>query len=315
VKTIFVAFPTMHDSEATDTIKDIFENAEHPERINLSVYNLYINESNNTELMILKVKYGFKLYHQYIINSNYLNVIGMTKGRAFANSAYTNEDYILQIDSHTKFAKNWDTKLINLYEKIELDKPIMTAFASFYDSETRNWDTRNKYFVYPFYHICKCDDCKYSDKPWLPNWDLSYSLNDFNEKYKEEFYPCVKFNNQFAFSKYPFIKDKENNQLGVGEDVIQSIELFKKGYQFVYPNVKESVIGHSWMSNKRPRRASLIGDRENQAIEDIGKEISKAYILFNKEAVKKYAEYSGLEIYNDNELHVKMEYKVPKDYQ
>ena len=68
------------------------------------------------------------------------------------------------------------------------------------------------------------------------------------------------------------------------------------------------------MSNKRPRRAGLIGDRENQAIEDIGREISKAYILFNKEAVKKYADYSGLEIYNDNELHVKMEYKVPKDY-
>ena len=40
MKTIFVAFPTMHDSEVTDTIKDIFENAEYPERVNLSVYNL-----------------------------------------------------------------------------------------------------------------------------------------------------------------------------------------------------------------------------------------------------------------------------------
>jgi len=184
VKTIFVAFPTMHDSEATDTIKDIFENAEYPERVNLSVYNLYINESNNNELMMLKIKYGFKLYYQYITNSNYLDVIGMTKGRAVANSAYTNEDYILQIDSHTKFAKNWDTKLINLYEKIELDKPIMTAFASFHDGNTRNWDTQNKYFIYPFYHICKCNDCKFSHKPWLPNWDLSCSLNNFNRKYE-----------------------------------------------------------------------------------------------------------------------------------
>ena len=52
MKTIFVAFPTMHDSEATDTIKDIFENAEYPERVNLSVYNLYINESNNNDYSI-----------------------------------------------------------------------------------------------------------------------------------------------------------------------------------------------------------------------------------------------------------------------
>lgn len=315
MKTIFVAFPTMHDSEAVETIKDIYENAEHPERIHLSVYNLYINESNNTQLSILAEKYGYTLQHQYIINSNYLDIIGMTKGRTVANSKYSNEDYILQIDSHTKFAKNWDTKLINLYEKIELDKPILTAFASFYDSDTREWDRSKKYFIYPFYYKCNCEDCKRTGEPWLPNWNLEHSLTDVKDRYHKDYYPCVKFNNQFAFSKYPFIKDKEKNQLGVGEDVIQSIELFKKGYQFVYPNIKESIIGHSWMSDKRPKRASLIGEEENQAIENIGKEISKAYILFNKEAVQRYADYAGLEIYNDTELRVKIQYKVPGDYQ
>lgn len=315
MRTIFVAFPTMHDEEVDKTIDDIFLNAKYKDRINLSVYNQFTDEKHYEKLIVAQSKYGFELQNQFLQPKNYLQYLGMTRGRSVANSKYSNEDYILQIDSHTKFAQDWDSKLINLYDKIELEKPIMTAFASFHDGDTREWDRSNPYFVYPFYHICKCQDCKRTGKPWIPNWDLEYSLADFKDRYIEDFYPCVKFNNQFAFSSYTFIKDKEKSQIGVGEDVIQSIQLFNKGYQFVYPNIKESIIGHSWQSSQRQKRAQIIGEDENLAIEAVGKKVTQAYILFHKDWVEKYAKYAGLEIYNDNELHVKIEYKVPGDYQ
>ena len=43
---------------------------------------------------------------------------------------FDGQDYVLQIDSHTWFCENWDTKLINIHDGD--DKTILTAYAGQY---------------------------------------------------------------------------------------------------------------------------------------------------------------------------------------
>ena len=46
---------------------------------------------------------------------------------------FADEDYFLQIDSHTRFAANWDTRLIEMLGRCASPKPVLTTYPLPYD--------------------------------------------------------------------------------------------------------------------------------------------------------------------------------------
>lgn len=77
--------------------------------------------------------------------------VGIGQGRINAASMYAGEDYFLQIDSHTKFEKNWDTILIDKFEKakrlLKNERIVLTGNLSAYtyiDFDNDVYETDNK---------------------------------------------------------------------------------------------------------------------------------------------------------------------------
>ena len=46
---------------------------------------------------------------------------------------FTNEDYFLQIDSHSRAIKNWDKILINQIDRCLSKKPILSTYPNGFD--------------------------------------------------------------------------------------------------------------------------------------------------------------------------------------
>ena len=124
---IFVSIASYCDSQLIDTLKSLYEEAIDPSRVFVGV-NLQDTEEAYTKLKEC--------------NFPNLRIIftpkEQAKGVVFArnrikNELVRNEDYFLQIDSHSRFRQAWDAILINQYNSIEQDKVILTTYPNHFD--------------------------------------------------------------------------------------------------------------------------------------------------------------------------------------
>src|SRR5262249_9792080 len=60
---------------------------------------------------------------------------GACWARAEIMSRYEGEDYFLQLDSHHRFAQDWDARLIDQLRRTGSAKPILTGYVSPYHPE------------------------------------------------------------------------------------------------------------------------------------------------------------------------------------
>lgn len=61
--------------------------------------------------------------------------LGVGISRAMANAFYDDQDFYLQIDSHSRMYRNWDSSLVNLANRYKSDgvsRPLFTTYASSY---------------------------------------------------------------------------------------------------------------------------------------------------------------------------------------
>lgn len=112
---IFLSIASYRDPDLINTIKDAYKRADRPDRITFGVLFQGTKEEMNTFLSEAVGKMNVKYVHH-----------NDTKGTGWARNILTkdmlqDEEYWLQIDSHTRFIQGWDTKLIDLYNKIGED--------------------------------------------------------------------------------------------------------------------------------------------------------------------------------------------------
>ncbi len=123
-ETIFISIASYRDAQCMKTVQDIFAKATHPERIYIGVV-----EQNSAETNEQCVPTSFK-YHD---NVRRLTIPkGEAKGPCYArylcSTLYRNETYFMQIDSHSTFVKDWDTKAIQTLKKCPASKPILSGY-------------------------------------------------------------------------------------------------------------------------------------------------------------------------------------------
>lgn len=309
---IFISFPTMHDPEVINTINGIYSLSKNPQDIYVSIYNLYTHESEKERLQNFVNHKNISVQNQLFDLDNLWEYAGPSKSRIKAFSKYDGEDYILQIDSHTKFTPNWDNELINLAKKSEeiADKPIITSFLGFYDDGLGVFTSGS--MKYPFYYNCDCEKClKSDDHHPLPLVDISQSLQEFDESLTDNFYLSPRYCTQFGFSKYNFIEDQTPDPIDSFEDIYQSIELHDKGYSFLHPNINEDFMGHSWKSTKRAKWEDVYGEDNLELQKQKGKDYWYNYLENNRDKVQKYCDYSNLYI-DGKTLKISKDYSIPK---
>lgn len=128
---IFVQIASYRDPELLHTLKDCLTNAENPDNLVFSIAWQHSKEDEWDNLDEYKNDPRFK-----IIDINYQRSKGVCWARNLLQQQYDNEEYTLQLDSHHRFIKNWDTELISELKKLQergYPKPMLTGYIPHYE--------------------------------------------------------------------------------------------------------------------------------------------------------------------------------------
>ena len=317
MKTIYVSIAAMDDTEVVPTVLNAFEAATHPERIVVGVGLAALEPSIYNELTE-RFKGDPRLRITYEeIQRNDISPLGVGKGRWRAAKQYKDEDYMLQVDCHSHFANGWDVDMIELFEKAKQasgnPQTIMTTYIGHYGytPERNVIRARN---AYPFF---------VPNELWvdaIPKW-YDFPMEEVAPgKYNEEFYPNVKFNPACAFGDRKWAKDTgvAPDAMFYDEDLFYSINLFDRGFSFVYPNKEVFPITHlngSEINEFGGKRMFFTDYVTPEQDEEITRILRNNYLSFlnnpdNSTKIRKYEKYAKL---NTRFGAIISDY-VPKEY-
>ncbi|NDE17553.1 hypothetical protein EBZ80_21770 [bacterium] len=127
--TIFVSVASYRDKHCPRTITNLFETAEHPERVRVGIcqqnkagadigcvfpedHPLFALAASNTRSIVLP----------------HTEARGPARARYLCSTLYRDEDYYLQIDSHTSFRRRWDTMLVAMHRALGTPKAILSTY-------------------------------------------------------------------------------------------------------------------------------------------------------------------------------------------
>lgn len=297
MKTIFISIAAQDDEETKNTIRHAFENAEHPERVFVGVGLTCMKSKYKKELDKIS-KFNPNVKINYVKQKkNNIDTLGIGQGRYRAASLYENQDYMLQIDCHTYLDKFWDTKMISMFqsatEEIGDDKFVISCIPLVYsydenDNVQKHEEPHSRYATYV------TDQFFVSVVPMWKEVDI---LNE----YPEQFIPAHKFNPACTFGNYHFATNPGiyYDAIFYDEDWTQQLNLFERGFAFVFPSFKDFPVRHldgNYISKGHERYffTEYLSQKEN---EKIHQKLKSGYLDFvtdkqNQKAIEKYYKYS-----------------------
>ena len=120
MKTIFVSIPNYRDSEINPTISSLLTNADNSNRVRIGVLSQINKQTDNNCIALTDSKVD-----QIIVPYNESKGCSWARG-VIQKELMGNEDYYFQIDSHSRFVKGWDTRLIELLDSIGPNAALST---------------------------------------------------------------------------------------------------------------------------------------------------------------------------------------------
>ena len=124
---IFVHIASYRDPELPRTVASALERAAQPERLRFGVcWQFDGSTSTDLDPWTEDARFGIERVHWRASR-------GLGWARSRAQRFYAGENYLLQIDAHTRFADGWDTRLVDMLESIPADKPLLTTYPTAYN--------------------------------------------------------------------------------------------------------------------------------------------------------------------------------------
>lgn len=234
---IFVSIASYRDDECSETVLSLFNNAKNPKNIFIGIC------SQNDFTMSNEDCIPTNKLSQNLINNNirinklkHIEALGPNYARYICSHLWRGEEYYLQIDSHLKFIKNWDTIIKNMYNKLPHDKCVLTHYPP---SEEQLDDI----------HISITCNAHYEN-----DFDIiAGSIIKKNDK--NEFYRTPYFSAGLFFTKSVFLYDVPFDPflpyLFQGEEPLMAARLYTHGYDLY--NLIQSIASHNYDRNDKPR--------------------------------------------------------------
>lgn len=123
---IFVNIASYRDKECYSTIKDLFNKAEFPDKIFVGLFNQVLPE--DTECIVSEGDFS----NCRIITTDSSKSQGVGWARSNTQSLWREEEFTLQIDSHSRFIDHWDTKLLDMLKSTNSAKAIISGYPAIY---------------------------------------------------------------------------------------------------------------------------------------------------------------------------------------
>ena len=132
---IYIQIASYRDPQLINTVRDCIENADSPEDLVFGIC-LQRDIENGEQQDFLDVYNDDDRFR--IIDVDHNKAKGVCWARNAVQQNYKGEEYTLQLDSHHRFVKGWDTKCIEMIHQLESDgyeKPLLTSYIPSFDPD------------------------------------------------------------------------------------------------------------------------------------------------------------------------------------
>ena len=296
-KTIFIQIASYRDPELRNTLKDLFDKAQYPDRLKVCVAWQHTSKDEWDTLDEYKEDKRVN-----ILDIDWKETQGTCWARNTIQQHYNDEDYTLQLDSHHRFEKNWDTTLITMLEDLRKKghkKPLLTGYIPSFNPEN---DPDGRVTV-----------------PWKMNFDrftpegvvffMPASIDDYKER--TEPVPARFFSAHFTFTLGIFCKEVQHDPKYYfhGEEIALAVRAYTWGYDLFHPHkviawheyTRKGRTKHwdddpSWVEKNRTtyhRLKGLLGTDGTVCTPCMEKRL-QPYTLGKERTLQDYEKYAGI---------------------
>ena len=290
---IFIQIASYRDPQLIPTIKDCIEKAKNPKKLVFSVAWQHSTEDLWDNLDEFKDDKQFR-----IVDIDYKESKGACWARNQLQQNYKDEEYTLQLDSHHRFAENWDEECILMVKQLQVKghkKPLLTGYISSFDPDN--------------------DPGGRIQQPWKMNFDrfipegavffLPATIDDYKERtepLRARFYSA-----HFCFTLGSFVKEVPHDPEYYfhGEEISIAVRAYTWGYDLFHPH--KIIAWHEYTRKGRKKQwdddskwvtKNVNSHRRNRKLfgmDDEVKDIDFGIYDFGKErSLEDYERYSGL---------------------
>ena len=237
---IFIQIASYRDPELLPTLKDCIKNAEKPEDLIFGICRQFHPDDKFDDLKEYKDDKRFR-----IIEIPHDETKGTCWARNQIQQLYEGETYTLQLDSHHRFVKNWDTELKEMFHSLVdlgYQKPLLTAYI-------------------PSYNPRK-DPEERVHEPWQMNFDrfipegAVFFMPSTIENFKELKYPVPArfYSAHFCFTWGKFSEEVQHDPEYYfhGEEISISARAYTHGYDLFHPH--KVVVWHEYTRKGRTKQ-------------------------------------------------------------
>jgi len=238
--TIFVQIASYRDPQLVPTIEDMIKNAKNPQHLRFGICRQYHPNDEFDNLDQYRKDKRFRIVDVLCEYSN-----GVCWARNQVQQLYKGEMYTLQIDSHMRFAENWDVEMIGMVTQLQemgIPKPLLTGYVSSFNPET--------------------DPNGRVNEPWRMAFDrfipegavffLPETIPDWREL--EQPVPSRFYSAHYAFTLGEFSVEVQHNPEYYfhGEEISIAVRAFTHGYDLFHPH--KVLIWHEYTRKGRVKQ-------------------------------------------------------------
>lgn len=223
-ETIFIQIASYRDPLLIPTLDDLFANADKPE--NLRVCVAWQHSTEDTWDNVDKYKNDPRVK---ILNIPHDRSKGACWARNLIQGEYNGEDYTLQLDSHHKFTKGWDSTIIRMYKDLKakgVEKPLITSYLPSFNPDNDPNDRLDE--------VWKMDFNRFTPEGYI----FVYPSVMENWRNLTEPLPSRFFSAHFAFTTGQFCKEvpHDPHMYFHGEEPSLASRAYTHGYDLYHPH-------------------------------------------------------------------------------
>jgi len=237
---IFIQIASYRDPELVKTIKSIIENARNPKNLRFGICRQYHPEDGFDSLEEYKDDNRFR-----VIDVLYSESKGVCWARNLTQTLYEGEEYTMQIDSHMRFEKNWDSEFIKMIKQLQKDgfeKPLLTGYVSSFNPENDPAERVKEPWRMVFDRFIP-EGAVFFLPETIPGW----------EKLKKPI-PARFYSAHFCFTLGQFSEEVQHDPEFYfhGEEISIAVRAYTWGYDLFHPH--KTLVWHEYTRNGRTKQ-------------------------------------------------------------
>jgi hypothetical protein len=237
---IFVQIASYRDPQLIPTIKNMLENAKRPKNLRIGVARQFHPDDKFDDLSEFENDSRFR-----ILNIPHEEAEGVCWARNLVQQLYKDEEYTLQIDSHMRFAPNWDDEMIKMVKQLQkkgYKKPLLTGYVSSFDPDNDPQGRVQEPWQMAFDRFIP-EGAVFFLPETIPGW------RDMKEPVPARFYSA-----HYAFTLGQFTKEVQHNPEYYfhGEEISISARAYTCGYDLFHSH--KVLIWHEYTRKGRTKQ-------------------------------------------------------------